>query len=175
MPAAFVFRIARHEMTAMIADEHHNGVPIKPFLLESLANFTYGFVDALEAAVVIGQLLLPRSGKVAHVCRNERILIALGITFRRDHVAEIVLLVRFQVGDDQQERRRLAGVVQETLGAAGQEIDSILVLIVHGPAVAIVDIALVWMRGVFELIGSFPEVKKAAAASGRNRSLCAFR
>ncbi len=60
--AALLLRIASPELTAVIADERDDGVVEELLFLECLQDRSDGFVDLLNAAIVIGQLLLPVAG-----------------------------------------------------------------------------------------------------------------
>ena len=47
-------------------------------------------------------------------------------------------------------------LAEEALGAVGDEVDAVLVLVGDGFAVVVVDGAFVGVRGVLERVGSFP-------------------
>ena len=99
MAAAFVFWIARSEVATMIAQEYHDGVVGEVKTRQLLSEPSDVFIDASNAAVVIGKLFLPVARKERKVARNKGVLVSLGISLGSDKTIAVVLEMRFEIGD----------------------------------------------------------------------------
>ena len=107
MDAALVLLVARHEVAAVVAEEEEDGVGGEVLLVEDAHDAADGVVDALAGSVVVGQLGLPVAGEVAEVGRDEGVGEALGRALGTDDaVLHIVLLVRLELRDEEEEGLR---------------------------------------------------------------------
>ncbi len=59
MRTAFVFRVARRKVAAVVAEKDKDGVLCQALLLKDCQNSANRLVDRLDTAVVVGQLSLP--------------------------------------------------------------------------------------------------------------------
>src|SRR5262249_25535772 len=108
--APFVFGVARPKVTPVIADERHDRAVGEPALRQLLAESADGFVAARDASVVVGQLLLPVAGEKRQIARDERVPESIGVAHRRDEAVAVVLEMRLQIRDDEEEGLARVGV-----------------------------------------------------------------
>src|SRR5262249_43128109 len=159
--AALVLGIPGPEMAAVVADEHHDRALGQLALCQLPPQPPDVLIDARDAAIVVGELLLPVARKEREVGRHERIAIAIGVAVWRDETVAVVLKVRLEVRDDEEER--LARAVEKPHDPIGDEIDAILIGEADLVAVAVPDAALVGMRRALQRIRAFPETVEPAA------------
>ena len=162
MRAALVLLVAGHEVASVVADEDKDGVVGEMFLFENAAHPPYGIIDGFDAAVVVGKLSLPGTREGAQIVGHGGVDETRGCPFRRDGLMHVVLLVRFQLRDEEEERFVLF-LTKKAFGAVSEKVDAILILVCDWLVVLVPDSALIGMRGVFDRVGAFPEIEKAAA------------
>ena len=152
-------------MAAVVAEEDEDGVVGEAFFLKDFAHAADGGVDGFDAAVVVGQLRLPGAGVRLEIFRRGAVQVALGEALGRDGLVHVVLLVGLELRDEEEEWLVVL-LAEEALGAVGEEVDAVLVLVLDGLLVAIPDGAVVGMRCVLDGVGAFPQIEKAAAVFG---------
>ena len=85
---------------------------------------------------------------------------------------QVVLLVGFELGDDEQKGLILL-LAQEFLGTISDEIDAVLIFVGNFLTITVPDGSFVWMRRKFQFIGGVPKIEEAAAVLGRDVSATA--
>ena len=137
MSTSLVFGIARPEMTPVIAGENYHGVLIQPQFLEGAQNCADGFIDPSNASVIFRQLVGPVSWEKTQVVGYEGIGIALRIALRCDATILIILVMRLDIRNRQQERF-LPLVLEKVDRQLSHEVDPVSVGKVDGLTVSII-------------------------------------
>src|ERR1700693_6238030 len=148
MRTALVLGVARLKMAAMIAGEEYDGVTVEPLLLERGENSSGRGIDVSNATVVIAKLARPTPGQRTQILRNKRIAELIGEFPGRNVVVRIILMMRVEIGDYQQERR--LGAAQKFHAALRQEIVAIDAGERYWLAGRVEDVAFIRMRRELE-------------------------
>ena len=112
MRAAFVLRVARTKVAAVIADKRQDRVVFNSQVSKFTPNRAHGLINRSAASVVVRQLSLPIAGEKLQVCGDKGIRIAVSVSVGRHEAITIVLKVRLDLGDDQQ-KWLMGGAAQE--------------------------------------------------------------
>src|ERR1700722_2345366 len=97
MRTTLILRVACLEVAAVIAGKQHDGVAVKPLLLESAEDSSRGCVDISHAAVVIAQLARPTAGQRTEILRDEWIAELIGEFLGRNVIVGVVLMMRVEI------------------------------------------------------------------------------
>ena len=161
---ALVLVVAGLEVAAVIRGEHHDGVVQQFQALERVEEPAEGLVEALDHAVVAAQVLLRGAAQGGQVGRGVAAGVALPVAIRRRVVVEVVLVVRLQEGEEQEERL-LAWLGEVADGGVGLGVDPVagephrlLVVVEQHHVVAVGD--------ELEQVGREPAVVAAACRLG---------
>src|ERR1700710_2465111 len=91
-------------MATMIAEENKNRVLSEVLFLQHFLRPAHGRIDALAGAIVVRQLLLPVPWQCPQIRWHMGIGKAFGRAFRTHYTSHIVLMMRFELRNEQEER-----------------------------------------------------------------------
>lgn len=159
MARAFVFAIARLEMTAVITGIDDDGILIHPKILQFIAHSTNRMVKGMAASEIISIVLNPVARQPSEVTGDIKIGPVLLGPFRSLVTVMIILMMGFNIGDEQKKGFVLRLLIKVFLNLIGLRVNPVAVCREKtGVATIVEHVPIVGMRGILQDIGCQPVV-----------------